>query len=53
MYETIDEKGQKVFVFEMPPINRTSVKVENYINTIGPIYNSKNSHKKTNKRKRK
>jgi hypothetical protein len=51
MYETIEENGRKTFVFEMPPVNRISVKTENYIKTTGPIYYSKNSHKKTNKRK--
>lgn len=53
MYETYDENGRHVLVYELLPQKdlATTVKI-NLDNISSPIYQSKNSHKKTNKRKR-
>ena len=53
MYETIDLKGKRVIIYENCEYNQVKLKAtDNLINASGPIYDSKNSHKRTNKRKR-
>ncbi len=53
MYETIDSSGKPVIIYENCEFNQVKLKLtDNPLNASGPIYDSKNSHKKTNKRKR-
>jgi hypothetical protein len=51
MYETIDSSGKPVIIYEMTPQAKMHTEFIPY--TTGPVYYSKNSHKRTNKRKRK
>ncbi len=54
MYETIDSSGNPVIIYENCEFNQVKLKeIDNIINTSGPIYDSKNSHKRTNKKKNK
>jgi len=51
MYGTIDsETGRPVLVYEMSP--QAKMQPEFVFSATGPIYYSKNSHKRTNKRKK-
>lgn len=48
MYETIDSSGKPVIIYEVSP--QAKMHTEIFFKTTGPIYYSKNSHKRTNKR---
>lgn len=53
MYETIDSSGKPVIIYENNNFNQVKLKLSDLlIKTSGPVYESKNSHKRTNKRKR-
>lgn len=53
MYDTIDpETGKQVIMYMSNPMT-VSVQTNVTFNVINPIYDSKNSHKRTNKRKSK
>lgn len=52
MYSTIDpETGNEVIMYELG-MNGSfpTVKVNQFMNKCSPIFNSKNSHKRTNKK---
>lgn len=51
MYETIDSSGKPVVIYETYDPVKVKLNVLSF-KTSGPIYEPKNSHKRTNKRKR-
>lgn len=51
MYSTIDPKtGNEVIIYELGMGAFPTVNVKQFIKKDSPIFNSKNSHKRTNKR---
>ena len=53
MYETIDSSGKPVVIYQVYEDIPVKEKLNDLpFKTSGPIYDSKNSHKRTNKRKR-
>ena len=53
MYETIGKDGRPVIIYELGPEAVDKNYMMSALCTTGPIYESKNSHKKTNKKNKK